>query len=321
MNVSAVAALLLVLSPAPAQDVPEASAPDGDAIAIINGRSLPRGEVIDLLMRSHGIEALQQLIVLELARQETRRLGISVSAGDVQLEYDRSLEKIGRQVSDGGAALTAEQKRAALDQLLEKRGFSMAEFMVGMERNAHLRKLAAREIRVDERMLREEFARTHGERVRVRHVQLSDLREAEAAQKLLREGVSFEQVAIRMSRNPDTAASGGDLGTIGQGDANVPAALREAAFALKPGEVSNPVRVDNAVHILKLVERVAPAGVSFDDVCGQVEAALTDRLVTAEMNRLAVDLFHKARIRVIDARLRDEYEALTRKSKVDAGLP
>lgn len=318
MNPIAIVAVLLLSSPPGAQD---AVPPDGDAIAIINGRSLGRSEVVDLLMRSHGIEALQQLIVLELARQETRRLGISVSSGDVQLEYDQSLDKIGRQVADGGAVLTVEQKRAALDQLLEKRGFSFAEFMVGMERNAHLRKIALRDIHVDERLVREEFARMYGERVRVRHVQLADLREAEAAQKLLREGVAFEQVAIRMSRNPDTATIGGDMGTFSYGDAKVPAALREAAFALKPDEVSNPLRVDNAVHILKLVERVPPAGVSFDDVRSTVEASLTDRIVTAEMNRLAVDLFHKARIRVIDARLRDDYEALTRKSKIDGGLP
>lgn len=318
MNPIAIVAVLLLSSPPGAQD---AVPPDGDAIAIINGRSLGRSEVVDLLMRSHGIEALQQLIVLELARQETRRLGISVSSGDVQLEYDQSLDKIGRQVADGGAVLTVEQKRAALDQLLEKRGFSFAEFMVGMERNAHLRKIALRDIHVDERLVREEFARMYGERVRVRHVQLADLREAEAAQKLLREGVAFEQVAIRMSRNPDTATIGGDMGTFSYGDAKVPAALREAAFALKPDEVSNPLRVDNAVHILKLVERVPPAGVSFDDVRSTVEASLTDRIVTAEMNRLAVDLFHKARIRVIDARLRDHYEALTRKSKIDGGLP
>src|ERR1041384_3887316 len=73
---------------------PSAVAGDGDAIAIINGRPLSKEDVVRLLMDSHGVEALQQFVLLEIARQETKTRGIRVTDADIEHEKQRALDEL-----------------------------------------------------------------------------------------------------------------------------------------------------------------------------------------------------------------------------------
>jgi parvulin-like peptidyl-prolyl isomerase len=306
--------LLSLLAP------PALAQADGDAIAIVNGRPLARREVVDLLMESHGLAAMQQLIMLDLARQETRRLGLEVAPADVRAEYDYSVEQLAQQANPDGTPMSEDQKRRTLDALLEQKGLSMAEFMVGMERNAHLRKAVRRDVKVDERLVREQFARIYGEKVEVRHIQLADMNQIAEAQALLKDGQDFAEVARRMSVNRETASRGGDLGQFTISAENIPPALREAAFSLAPGEVSAPIRVDAFFHILRLERRIAPPEVPYEKVRDQVEASLRAKMEASEMSHLATELFRKARINVLQPKLRAEFEKLLSESGTPGGV-
>ncbi|MCH7873278.1 MAG: hypothetical protein IID33_16405, partial [Planctomycetes bacterium] len=77
-------ALFVMLAPAASAD---AQNRDGDAIAIVNGRTITRQQVVDLLIESHGLGAMQQMIMLELARSETLLLVLDVTQADIQAEY------------------------------------------------------------------------------------------------------------------------------------------------------------------------------------------------------------------------------------------
>lgn len=80
------------------------------------------------------------------------------------------------------------------------------------------------------------------------------------AEKLLADikgGASFEELAKAQSKDPGSAAKGGDLGFFAEGRM-VPefdAALKD----MKPGEVSAPVKTQFGWHLIQLVER-RPAG-------------------------------------------------------------
>ena len=67
-------------------------------------------------------------------------------------------------------------------------------------------------------------------------------------QKKLSEGVSFEDLARDFSTCP-SGKDGGDLGEFGKG-MMVPS-FEKAAFALLPGEVSEPVRTQFGFHLIK----------------------------------------------------------------------
>ncbi|MCK4589186.1 MAG: peptidylprolyl isomerase [Nanoarchaeota archaeon] len=63
----------------------------------------------------------------------------------------------------------------------------------------------------------------------------------------------FAEIAKEYSEDPGSAVSGGDLGWFGKG-VMVPE-FEEVAFALKEGEISEPVKTQFGYHIIKLIDK------------------------------------------------------------------
>lgn len=84
--------------------------------------------------------------------------------------------------------------------------------------------------------------------IRASHILVEKEYEAEDVLKKLKEGSSFESLAKAFSKCP-SGDEGGDLGEFGKGQMVKP--FEEAAFALKAGEVSGPVRTQFGYHIIK----------------------------------------------------------------------
>ena len=287
---------------------------DGDALVIVNGQPISKKHMVDLLMEARGLEMMQQLIVLELAKGESRRLKLRVTNDDVQREYDRALAKIAPPADAQGLPLTDDEKQKSLEALLQQRGVTLTEFKIGMERNAHLRKVVEQGFQVDEATLREEFARIYGEKVEVRHIQVGDVNGLHEALNRLEKGEDFGDIARAVSQNAETAPRGGMLAPFAFNEEVVAPVLREAAFSMKPGEVSKPVHVGRWWHILKLERRLPAPDVRFEDVRAQVEQSLRDHAVPAQMNRLVMELFQKADVKVLDTGLKKKYEKLLKEN-------
>ncbi len=76
-------------------------------------------------------------------------------------------------------------------------------------------------------------------------------------------GSNFAALAKKYSEGP-SAATGGDLGWFGHGAMVKP--FEVAAFALKKGEISQPVRTNFGWHIIKIEDRKEPRQQAFDEV-------------------------------------------------------
>ena len=83
-------------------------------------------------------------------------------------------------------------------------------------------------------------------------------------------GEAFEEVAKEVSRDPGSAAQGGDLGTFEPG--LMDPAFDEAAFSLEPGQLSEPVRSRCGYHLIRVEEVEAAKIKPFDEVKAELHA-------------------------------------------------
>ncbi len=111
------------------------------------------------------------------------------------------------------------------------------------------------------------------EEVRARHILVEEEEEANAVLERLEAGEEFADVASDVSQDPGSARNGGDLGFF-TADRMV-APFAEAAFALEPGEVSDPVETQFGWHIIKTEERREAPLPQFEDMREQIENFLT----------------------------------------------
>jgi peptidyl-prolyl cis-trans isomerase C len=85
-------------------------------------------------------------------------------------------------------------------------------------------------------------------RIKAKHILVNEEFEAADLVKNLEGGKSFEQLAKDHSLCP-SGKEGGDLGEFGRGQ--MVKSFEEAAFALKVGEVSKPVRTQFGFHLIQ----------------------------------------------------------------------
>lgn len=113
-----------------------------------------------------------------------------------------------------------------------------------------------------------------GERVRVRHIVVKTLEEAQEIKKRLERGEDFAELARKYSISP-AAKWGGDLGYIQRGQ--VGKEFEKAAFSLKkPGDISDIVKTTFGYHIIKLEDRKPPQQLSFEEVKDKIKSRLKE---------------------------------------------
>lgn len=110
------------------------------------------------------------------------------------------------------------------------------------------------------------------------------LAELRAVQAQIKKGVSFESLAAKVSQDPGSAAKGGELPWFAEGVMVKP--FEDAARALKPGQVSEPVRTQFGWHLIKL-EATRPAGkVSFEEAAPELRKRLAEERASEKLNEI-----------------------------------
>ncbi|MBL0225903.1 MAG: peptidylprolyl isomerase [Geobacteraceae bacterium] len=117
---------------------------------------------------------------------------------------------------------------------------------------------------------------------------------AEKLRKELAGGADFAALAKGNSTCP-SSQQGGDLGFFGKGQM-VPA-FEQAAFALKPGEISDVVETQFGYHIIKLTEKKAAEKVDFTkEARPRIEEYLKNQKVGAAVNEFLTETRKTAKI-------------------------
>lgn len=119
---------------------------------------------------------------------------------------------------------------------------------------------------------------------------------AEKLRKELTAGADFAVLAKGNSTCP-SSQQGGDLGFFGKGQM-VPA-FEKAAFALKPGEISDVVETQFGYHIIKVTDKKAAEKVEFKEARPRIEDYLKNQKVGAAVNDYLVEARKTAKIELL----------------------
>ncbi len=82
------------------------------------------------------------------------------------------------------------------------------------------------------------------------HILVADANLAESLYTAIKAGANFEDLAKKFSTDPVTAANGGNLGTATRGKFDDK--IEDAAYEMKPGEISKPIHTFYGWHIVRL---------------------------------------------------------------------
>lgn len=146
------------------------------------------------------------------------------------------------------------------------------------------------------------------ERVRARHVLLATEKEAIDIIARIKAGEKFEDLAKKYSLD-GSKDYGGDLGYFTAPEM-VPE-FSKAAFALKVGEISQPVKTDFGWHVIKLEDRKLGAAQPYD----QVKAAIRNVLLRKKVQETMDELRKTAKVEVLDEDLKKYAEEVAKKRK------
>lgn len=244
---------------------------DSEVMAYVNERPIHMKALNDFLIRSYGLSAAHQLIANELVRQEASKGKVTITDAEVAEETSGAMKDMFPQVSDAG------QRERLLDQLLARSKLSRIQWQMTMRRNAILAKIVDPTITVSEDELRRQFGDRYGRKVQVRHIQTTSLPAAQMLLKQLAKKADFAELARKYSKSA-TAKNGGLLPPIGKDSPGIRPVMRQAALSMKKvGEISAPIQVGTAFHILKLERIIEPEHIKFADVKDKLAKAVRAR--------------------------------------------
>lgn len=279
---------------APAKPAAKSAQPAAqNIVGRVGGTVITRDEMLKVMEAWYGPQVVEDLISLKIVEQEAKKYGITATRAEIDQRYNEAIDGMRARVPPGADVFVE----------LAKQGWTRAHMEAVLKRALLLEKLVARTVRDDDFIQARHIliqpqmpTITPDQNVSAeeRQKMFAEARakaeeEAKAkAQKVyaeIKEGKDFAEAAKEYSDDRSNKDKGGDLGAFARG-MMVPE-FEQAAFALKPGEISEPVKTPYGWHIIK-VEKLGK------DIPAVEKARLTQLIVRQRMGQYYQDLLRKA---------------------------
>jgi len=293
----------------------------GEAAATVNGKSIPMSEVqtsvqntamrmgagtmpISTLMGQLAPKVLDQLISGELLYQEALKEGF----GADQDKIDESFNQLAGQFPNREEFIAEMQNRGYTEETLR------ANMKKQISIQTYLDKMLVSGIEVDDAEVRKYYdenpdAFREEEQVKASHILINAAESAtdeekqkalerarEAARLARAKDADFAALAREHSEGP-SGPGGGDLGYFGKGKMVKP--FEDASFAMKVGEVSDPVQTRFGYHVIKVTDRKAGREIPFEEVKDQLVASLRNQKINDSVGEKIKELTEKADIVIL----------------------
>ena len=261
-----------------------------DVWAVVNGTEIKRDEVEKYYktrinpeaqetspeeVLSGKLNVVEQLINNEILLERAKKLNLEASDGEVEdkfteLKSGYTEDEFQRKLKDGGMSvedLKKDLRRQLSIQKLLNREVAAKVTITDQDvtdfynTNRNQFNVAEAQYRISQIVItprKEQLIRNRKNDDATNEAEAD--RKAKMLEDKLNSGADFAQLAMDYSEDPNTAATGGDLGYIPESSLNAPQTdpnLKKAVLSLKPGQVSPPILVKDSIRILKLVAREA----------------------------------------------------------------
>ncbi|HEU5046475.1 MAG TPA: peptidylprolyl isomerase [Rickettsiales bacterium] len=241
---------------------------------------------------THAEKTKQDYVILKVGSDDIKRSEVdavwkSIFPGGNPPDFDTFEQKIKDNVLRGVASehiVEKEAEKAGVQNDPEvKERIAAAEKQIVIQ---EFLKQKAKQLVTDDKLkaLYAERTKTPEEEVHALHILVKTKEEAEALEKKLKKGANFEELAKKNSTDPSSVNNGGDLGWFTK-DKMVPE-FSQAAFSLKPGQVSDPIKSDFGWHIIKVEGRRQSTPPSFDQMKSHLAQELGNKVVGDYINDL-----------------------------------
>ncbi len=261
-----------------------------------SGRSLKESQLPDIKNR-----VLETLVNRELLYQESQNKGVKVEDAEVNQQVDILKKRFPKEDEFKAALLEMKISEAELKSQIRK-GMAIQQFVD---------KDLVQDVKVSETEVKDFYINNpnmfkQSEQVKASHILIKVDTQADKSakdqankkikeiQKKLEDGGDFAALAKEYSEGPSNV-DGGDLGYFERGRMVKP--FEDAAFKLKPGEVSDMVETPFGYHLIKVVDKKPESVVSYENAKERIAQYLEQEKKGKVLERNLEDMRQKAVIK------------------------
>lgn len=219
--------------------------PANKAVATVNGQPIMASEINAFLWEWGANSVLQTLMVFKMIDQEAKKQGIVIPEKEILKMMDESFKDLKPLIPAG----------RTLDQELMSRGTAWSRVYVQIRATQQLDKIIEKGLKKNDLVDAAQIViripgNTEDEQKKNKDATLEQAKKVSAD---IRAGtITWDEAVAKYSEDPFTKSKGGDLGW--RWKEELDAKFAEAVFALKAGEVSEPVDTTMGFLIIKPVK-------------------------------------------------------------------
>jgi len=255
--------------------------------AIVNGKQISLAQLGDECITRHGEEVLDGEINRKILTQELAKKKQVIEKQDIDAEVARAADAYGFQAADGKPDV-----KRWLENITSQDGATVDLYVRdAVWPSVALKKLVGGKVAITDEDLKKGYEANYGERVEVLAIVLSDQRLAQRVWEMAKNNPTdafFAQLAEQYSVEPASRANGGKVPPIRRHGGSP--LIEDAAFQLKPGELSGLVSVDKQHIIMRCLGRTKPEQIAYADVKEMLVRDIQEKklrvLMTNEFDRL-----------------------------------
>jgi foldase protein PrsA len=242
-------------------------------VAKVDGEKIKKSELYDLMAAQNGQQALDSLISQKIVEIEAKKQNITVSDEEIQKEMEKYYEYYGGE--------------EGFIQTLAASGYSIEDIKKDMALTVKIKKLMEPRISITDDEIKAYFDENKAsfaqeKQVKASHILVDTEAKAKEIKQKLANGEDFAQLAKDNSTDTQSKDNGGELGFFSSGQ--MVKEFETAAFALKVGEISDPVKTEYGYHIIKVEEIKEAQEANYDESKDQIKNILSEQKVQTEFD-------------------------------------